>query len=87
MKKGNSRLQDGNGNGNGVAVYDIGAYEVVPSLSLSCTTDPYSVEATTELITYTITLQNNTGVDATGVTITSTIPNIATYKSGGRFLC
>ncbi len=43
------------------------------------------MQATTTAITYTITLQNSGGITATGVTITSTIPNSTTYKSGGSF--
>jgi uncharacterized repeat protein (TIGR01451 family) len=77
----NTRPQDGDGNGS--SLYDIGAYEVTPSLSLSSTTDPHPVQATTTVITYTITLQNNSATAATGVAITSTIPNSTTYASGG----
>jgi uncharacterized repeat protein (TIGR01451 family) len=50
-----------------------------PDLSFSSSTDPHPVEATTTEITYTITLANNGGADATGVTITSTIPNSTSY--------
>jgi uncharacterized repeat protein (TIGR01451 family) len=78
---GNSRPQDGDG--NGTAIHDLGAYELTANLSLSSATDPHPVEATTQVITYIITLQNNGGIDATGVTITSTIPNSTTYRSGG----
>jgi uncharacterized repeat protein (TIGR01451 family) len=39
------------------------------------------VQATTTAITYTITLQNNSAAAATGVTITSTIPNSTTHSS------
>jgi uncharacterized repeat protein (TIGR01451 family) len=81
--EGNARPQDGDGNGS--KIYDIGAYEVTPSLSLSSTTDPHPVQATTTVITYTITLQNNSATAATGVAITSTIPNSTTYASGGSF--
>jgi uncharacterized repeat protein (TIGR01451 family) len=80
--EGNTRPQDGDG--DGTAIHDMGAYEVTPELKLSSATDPFPVEATTEVITYTITLQNNSEIDATGVTITSTVPNSTTYKSGGH---
>jgi uncharacterized repeat protein (TIGR01451 family) len=80
--EGNTRPQDGDG--DGTATHDIGAYEVTPELRLSSATDPFPVKATTEVITYTITLQNSSGIDATGVTITSTVPNSTTYKSGGH---
>jgi uncharacterized repeat protein (TIGR01451 family) len=71
------------GDGDGTPDYDIGAYEAAPDLSLSSTTDPCPVEATTEGITYTITLRNRGTIDATGVAITSTVPSSTTYKSGG----
>jgi uncharacterized protein (TIGR01370 family) len=68
------------------AGYDIGAFELTPAnFSLFSATHPNPVEATTTVISYTITLQNNSDTDATGVAITSTIPNRTTYKSGGAF--
>ncbi|MCP4226927.1 MAG: hypothetical protein GY773_26595, partial [Actinomycetia bacterium] len=79
--EGNARPQDGNGDGS--SVHDIGAYEVTPPFVLTSATDPHPVKATTELITYTITLLNQGRVDATGVTITSTVPNSTTHESGG----
>jgi uncharacterized repeat protein (TIGR01451 family) len=79
--EGNARPQDGDGNGS--TIHDMGAYEVTPNLTLSSNTDPYPVQATTPVITYIITLQNNSAADATGVIITSTIPNSTTYASGG----
>jgi uncharacterized repeat protein (TIGR01451 family) len=78
----NTRPQDGDG--NGTAAYDIGAFEVTSSLSLSSITDPRHVLATTQVISYIITLQNGGGTVATGVAITSTIPTSTTYKSGGH---
>ncbi len=51
--------------------------------NVSTTTDPFPVQANTSGITYTLTVQNNTGLDTTGVTITSTVPNSTTYQSGG----
>ncbi len=59
-----------------------------PNLSLSSATNPHPVQATTGAITYTITLQNSGGITATGVAITSTIPNSTTHSShssGGSF--
>ena len=50
-------------------------------LSLSTSISPDPVQPTTTAVNYTITLQNNGTIDATGVTITSTMPTSTTYES------
>ena len=53
-----------------------------PVLAVTFTSDPNPIEATTTLITYTITTENSGDANATDVAITNTIPSSTTYVAG-----
>jgi uncharacterized repeat protein (TIGR01451 family)/CSLREA domain-containing protein len=70
-QRGASRPVDGNG--DGAAVCDVGAYEAVP-LSISKTVTPTIDVAYHGIVTYTVLLNNSDLVDATDVLLTDTLP-------------
>jgi CSLREA domain-containing protein/uncharacterized repeat protein (TIGR01451 family) len=70
------------GDGDGVAVCDIGAYET-GKLNISLFKDAPAAAAVGEPITYTLVVRNNLTDTVTSVVLTDTIPANANYISGG----
>jgi uncharacterized repeat protein (TIGR01451 family) len=56
-------------------------YGSIP-LNLGLNSDPFPLQASTMLITYTVSINNNSGVNFTNIPITNTIPSSITYVSG-----
>jgi uncharacterized repeat protein (TIGR01451 family)/CSLREA domain-containing protein len=77
-QRGVSRPVDGNG--DGVATCDVGAYEVVP-LSISKTVTPTTDVVYHGIVTYTVVLSNSDLVDATDVLLTDTLPAQVDFAS------
>jgi CSLREA domain-containing protein/uncharacterized repeat protein (TIGR01451 family) len=73
------------GDGDGMAVCDIGAYEA-PSPQLSLVKNAPSLAGAGEFITYTLTAANYLTTTVTNVVLTDTIPTNATYISGGTLI-
>ena len=61
-----------------VAIYG----PTVKSLSASITVNPFPIEDTTTVISYTITINNSSGSNVTNAAITNTIPASTTYATG-----
>lgn len=61
---------------------DIGAFEVAPEVDLALTTDDgEECAALDDVLNYVITVTNNSSADATGVTVTDTLPAAVTFVS------
>jgi uncharacterized repeat protein (TIGR01451 family) len=61
---------------------DIGAFEVAPEVDLALTKDDgEECAALDDVLNYVITVTNNSGADATGVTVTDTLPAAVTFVS------
>ena len=79
-QRGVDRPQDGDG--DNVAVCDIGSFEIMlsPDLAVDKTDSPDPV-AVSDQLTYTVTVNNAGEGDATGVTLTDTLPSSVTFVS------
>lgn len=61
---------------------DIGAFEVTPEIDLALTKDDgEECAAVDDVLNYVITVTNNSAADATGVTVTDTLPAAVTFVS------
>jgi CSLREA domain-containing protein/uncharacterized repeat protein (TIGR01451 family) len=78
------KIRPADGDGDGLAICDIGAHEVVPTIGLG--KNAPVVAAAGEFITYTLTAVNNLTTTVTNVVLTDTIPTNATYISGGTLV-
>ena len=87
----NSKLYNNSGSGISITQISPGCADLkqatfttlsVPNLNISIEPSPNPIAATTTTIIYLITFQNIGDVDATGVTITNTIPTSTSYVTG-----
>lgn len=87
----NSHLYDNHSSGISITNISPGCADIkqaifatiaAPKLEVSLTPRPDPIQATTTMITYTLTIANNGDANATGVVITNTIPASTTYMAG-----